>query len=172
MQQGNIRTYRFEDDGRIPNNAALPLLVYPGVLGHEQQRAHTIEARFEDNEWGGTWVNGVFHYHHYHSTAHEALGVVSGSATIQFGGEQGELITVEAGDVVVIPAGVGHRNHKATADFRIVGAYPAGQSWDLCTGKPEERPDVLTNIRQVPLPQTDPVYGTQGPLLEAWHDAV
>jgi uncharacterized protein YjlB len=169
VQQAQTQTFRFDDDGSIPNNATLPLIVYPGALPQAQSSASHFEELFERNQWGGAWVGGVFSYHHYHSTAHEVLGVASGSATIQFGGAQGEFVQVQAGDVVVIPAGVGHCKHESSTGFRIVGAYPAGQNWDLCTGKPEERPQVLQNIRQVPLPQADPVYGQQGPLLETWH---
>jgi uncharacterized protein YjlB len=168
MQQEQVKLLRFDDDGSIPNHPTLPLIVYPGALP-QQSSASYLEELFERNQWSGAWVNGVFSYHHYHSTAHEVLGVAGGSATIQFGGEQGEAIQVQIGDIVVIPAGVGHRKQEASTDFRVVGAYPAGQDWDLCTGKPEERPQVLQNIRQVPLPQADPVYGQQGPLLKAWH---
>jgi uncharacterized protein YjlB len=31
-QENDIGEYRFEDDGSIPNNPTLPLLVYPHVL--------------------------------------------------------------------------------------------------------------------------------------------
>lgn len=50
----------------------------------------------------------------------------------------------------------------------MVGAYPRGQSWDLRTGEPGERPEVLENIRRVPLPETDPLFGENGPLAEHW----
>lgn len=162
----DILTYTFDDDGRIPNNPDLPLLIYSGAV--ENPSASTIRSRFEQSGWGGAWVNGVFSYHHYHSTAHEVLGVASGSAKIQFGGENGEIITVTAGDVAVLPAGMGHCLIEARGGFRVVGAYPAGQSWDLCTGKPDERPQVLHNIANVPLPASDPVYGADGPLREYW----
>jgi uncharacterized protein YjlB len=169
MQQAQAQLFHFDDDGSIPNHSTLPLIVYSGALSPDQSSASHFEELFEHNQWSGAWVDGVFSYHHYHSTAHEVLGVASGSATIQFGGTQGEPIQVQTGDVVVIPAGVGHCKQEASADFRIVGAYPVGQDWDLCTGKPEERPQVLQNIEQVPLPQADPVYGQQGTLLETWH---
>ena len=71
-------------------------------------------------------------------------------------------------DVVVIPAGVGHCNLGSSGGFLVVGAYPEGQSWDLRTGEPDERPEVLENIRKVPLPRTDPVFGDEGPLHEHW----
>jgi uncharacterized protein YjlB len=166
MADENVQTILFEDDGSIPNNPDLPLLVYPGAL--PEANAAACRALFERNGWGGTWVNGVYGYHHYHSTAHEALGVVSGSARVRFGGKNGQTLEVRAGDVVVIPAGVGHCNEGASAGFRVVGAYPRGQDWDLRTGKPGERPEVLNNIRAVPLPETDPIYGADGPLLAIW----
>lgn len=164
----DVQTYMFSDDGRIPNNPDLPLLVYRAVLPAAGDMTQACRALFQRNGWGGIWVNGVYSYHHYHSTAHEVLGVVSGFASIQFGGEGGQTFEVAAGDVVVIPAGVGHCNRGASADFRVVGAYPAGQTWDLCRGDPGERPRVLFNIRETPLPATDPVYGDQGPVLEHW----
>lgn len=164
----SITPYQFEDDGKIPNNPALPLLVYSGVLSADGDLTDHCKALFQRNGWGGVWVNGVFSYHHYHSTAHEVLGVTAGTATLQFGGENGDTLDVSAGDVVVIPAGVGHCNKGASGDFRVVGAYPKGQDWDLRKGSPGERPRVLENIKRVPLPRTDPVSGEQSPLLDLW----
>jgi uncharacterized protein YjlB len=163
-----VQAHLFEDDGRIPNNPTLPLLIYPQVLPASAGLPSGCEALFHDNGWGGSWRDGVFSYHHYHSTAHEVLGVVRGSARIAFGGEAGVTAEVEAGDVVVIPAGVGHCNLGSSGGFLVVGAYPRGQSWDLRTGEPGERPEVLENIRKVPLPETDPVFGDEGPLVEHW----
>ena len=75
---------------------------------------------------------------------------------------------VRPGDVIVIPAGVAHKNLGASADFRVVGAYPRGQHPDLCTGKPGERPQADRRIARVPLPEQDPVYGPGGPLIAHW----
>lgn len=161
-----IDTFMFEDDGKIPNHPTLPLIVYSGVMAAD---AAACRAMFQRNGWGGIWLNGVYRFQHYHSTAHEVLGCVSGRARIQFGGEQGDILEVTAGDVVVIPAGVGHYNTgDQSGDFQVVGAYPAGQTWDLCRGEADERPQVLENIRRVPLPQTDPVQGAGGALLNLW----
>lgn len=165
-REPEILTYRFEDDGRIPNNPRLPLLVYKRVL--PGGGAEGFEDLFRGNGWGGVWRDGIFGYHHYHSTAHEVLGVARGSARVTFGGEGGVTLEVEEGDAVVIPAGVGHCNRGAGRDLLVVGAYPEGQSWDLCTGEPGERPRVLENIRQVSLPGRDPIFGEGGPLLERW----
>ena len=119
--------------------------------------------------WGGAWVDGVFSYHHYHSNAHEVLCVIGGSARLAFGGPEGETIEVQAGDVVVIPAGVGHKNEGSSRNFSVVGAYPRGQeSYDLRTGEEGERPEVLENIRAVEMPKADPLFGEEGSLLRHW----
>lgn len=162
----DTKIFMFEDDGKIPNNPTLPLVVYSGVI---QGNAATYRAMYQRNKWGGIWLNGVYRFHHFHSTAHEVLGCVSGRARIQFGGENGEILEVTAGDMVVIPAGVGHYNTgDQSEDFQIMGAYPMGQTWDLCRGDPNERLQVLENIKRVPLPKTDPVQGAGGALLDAW----
>ena len=167
----DVREYRFEDDGRIPNNPALPLLIYPQVLAEDAREPSRCRELLSENGWGGSWVNGVFPYHHYHSVSHEVLIVVGGSAEITFGGSEGETVRVEAGDAVVIPAGVGHCRESSGDSFSVVGAYPKGQeSYDLRTGEEGERPEVLENIRGVPLPETDPLFGEGGPLTKRWSE--
>jgi uncharacterized protein YjlB len=164
-----VREYSFEDDGSIPNNPTLTLLLYPQALSEGERDTSHCKELLSDNGWGGAWVNGVFPYHHYHSTSHEVLVVVSGRASITFGGPGGETVEVEAGDVVVIPAGVGHCRESSGGGFSVVGAYPRGQeNYDLRTGGEGDRPEVLENIRNVPLPETDPVFGKSGPLVERW----
>jgi uncharacterized protein YjlB len=162
----NVKTFMFKDDGKIPNHPTLSLVVYKDVI---QGGASACRAMYQRNQWDGIWLNGVYRFHHYHSTAHEVLGCVSGRAKVQFGGEDGEILEVVEGDVVVIPAGVGHYNTgDQSNDFQIMGAYPMGQTWDLCRGESGERPRVLDNISNVPLPKTDPVQGIDGILLDVW----
>jgi uncharacterized protein YjlB len=163
-----IELYRLADDGVIPNNAALPLIVYRGALPPSGDVAAKFEALFARNGWSGGWRAGIFTYHHYHSTAHEVLGVASGQARVRFGGESGESVEVRTGDVVVVPAGVGHKRESASADLVVIGAYPEGRRPDLNTGKSGERPNVLGNIARVPVPTADPVFGPTGPLTEHW----
>ena len=171
VRQVALRSTRFADDGTIPNNPTLPFLVYPAALDLDgPDPAAIAEAVFAANSWGGLWRNGIFSYPHYHSTAHEALAVCAGEARVRFGGGAGETLDVQAGDVVIIPAGVGHQN-LTSRGLLVVGAYPQGQNWDLCTGRAGERPRVLRNIAAVPLPTTDPVYGAFGPLLDRWSSA-
>jgi uncharacterized protein YjlB len=159
------------DDGRIPNSR-LPLLLYQGALElPTEDPAAAIEALIHAHGWGNHWRNGIYPFHHYHSTAHEVLIVYAGSARVQLGGENGITVTVQPGDMILIPAGVGHKNLGASADFRVLGAYPPGQDWDLCRGLPGERPRADDNIARVPLPTTDPVYGPDGPLLQHWRES-
>ena len=161
----------FKDDGSIPNNM-LPLLLYRLVFSQEtRDLASVIEERFTGNCWTASWRASVFPFHHYHSTTHEALAVYRGSATLKLGGESGKKFNVNAGDVIVIPAGVGHKRLESTEDFGVVGAYPGSRRWDLLRGLPGERPRADRNIAGVPLPATDPVYGTDGPLVKIWEPA-
>ncbi|MEQ9640865.1 MAG: cupin domain-containing protein [Alphaproteobacteria bacterium] len=153
------------DDGTVPNSP-LPLLVYEAALA--DRAAGAVQDLFAANGWPGGWVNGVFTHHHYHSTAHEVLGVISGWAEVLFGGPAGKRLRVEAGDVVVVPAGVAHCNVGQGDGFSCVGAYPAGQHPDHCRDTGADRDDALANIAAVPLPAQDPVHGSKGPLLEAW----
>jgi uncharacterized protein YjlB len=158
---------RFADDGQFPNSR-LPLLLYRAALPPDAVSPEAMEALFETCGWPPAWRSSVFTYHHYHSTAHEVLGIASGSARLMLGGPNGREFDVGAGDVVVIPAGVGHRRLSSTPDFLVVGGYPPGQSWDLLRGEPGERPEADRNIAAVPMPKTDPVTGRADPLLAHW----
>ena len=157
------------DNGAIPNNPTLPLLLYRRAVDlPDADPASLFESLFTANGWPAAWRNGIFPFHHFHSTAHEVLGVYSGTATARFGGESGIELMVSAGDVVVIPAGVGHKAIEASADLGIVGAYPAGTSPDLCRGAPGERDRCLETIALVAIPNRDPLYGDDGPLHRHW----
>ena len=139
------------------------------MLSESEREPSLCKELLAENGWGGAWLDGVFSYHHYHSTSHEVLVVVGGSASIAFGGPQGDTIEVKVGDAVVIPAGVGHCNVGSSANFSVIGAYPRGQeNYDLRTGEEGERSEVLENIRNVPLPKADPLFGEGGPLLQRW----
>jgi uncharacterized protein YjlB len=169
IQVPQVMCHALGDDGLYPNNEKLPLLAYQGALDlPERDPAATIETLFAANGWGGSWRNGVYGFHHYHSTAHEVLGVYGGRARVQLGGEGGVVLSVSRGDVVIIPAGVAHKNLGASSDFRVVGAYPLGQRPDMNYGKPSERSHADRTIARVPLPKADPVYAADGPLVEHW----
>jgi uncharacterized protein YjlB len=78
-------------------------------------------------------------------------------------------LKAEAGDIIIIPAGVSHCNQGQSDDFRVVGAYPAGQQWDMMHGREGERPGADDNIVSVPKPLADPVFGPTGPLMNFWN---
>ena len=164
-----VETHSFQDDGGIPNSP-LPVLLYRDVEQAGDPAA--CEAMFAEHGWLGAWRDGIFPFHHFHSTAHEVLGIVEGSATVMLGGPRGTSFDVRRGDVLVLPAGTGHRNLGSSPDLIVVGAYPDGMSWDLRRADPGEHAQVLRNIRAVPLPRTDPVGGDTGPLLDLWRDGL
>lgn len=157
----------FKDDGIIPNSK-FPLLIYKHVFAHDKSDPDSIIEYFANRGWTNAWDNGVFDYHHYHSVTHEVLGVHSGYATVKFGGEQGQEVSVEEGDVIVIPAGVGHKCISASDDFGVIGAYPDGRDYDIRKGDDGDRPDADENIAKVPIPENDPVYGKMQGLVTLW----
>ena len=163
------------DDGQIPNNHKLPLLIYPNAFNiFVHDPILMCESLFTANNWQGCWRNGIFSYHHYHSTAHEVLGICSGKAKVKFGGRSGIIRSVAPGDVIIIPAGVGHKNLGASPDLCVIGAYPINQTPDLHKETSTSnlykynRSEVIRNIESVSLPSMDPVYGEDGPLLKYW----
>ena len=162
-------TFMFKDDGAVPNNPALPMLVYKNALRLGADPESTIETMFTANGWGrDMWRDGVFPYPHYHSMIHEALGIARGSARIRFGGAQGEELEVEAGDIAVLPAGTGHQRLSASGDFRVIGGYPPEGHYNLCRGAKSEHDKAVQTIPLVPVPDSDPVLGKNGPLTTIW----
>ena len=155
-----LETWQAPSGDRIPNNPAFPVLLYRGVEA-AAAGSGAIRALFAEHGWGGSWVDGVFVFHHFHSTSHEVLGVISGSATLELGGHQGRAFDVSAGDVVVLPAGTGHRRATSDPAFRVVGAYPAGQEdYDLLHGDdPAEVEAARERIAALGPPPEDPVGG-------------
>ena len=169
-QSPDIETYRFADDGVVPNSP-LPLVVYRGALPDSGDRAAACEEMFARNSWPASWRNGIYPYHHFHSTAHEVLGIARGSARVRLGGESGQSVELHAGDVVVIPAGVAHKREAASADLLVFGSYPRGQSPDMCRAEPARHDRAAANVAAVPLPASDPVTGRAAPLLDCWREA-
>jgi uncharacterized protein YjlB len=156
-------------DGEIPNNGRLPLLFYPGAvrLGRRDPAA-VFERLFAANDWVGCWRNGIFPFHHYHSTAHEVLGIYSGSVVARLGGEAGVTLTLNPGDVVIVPAGVGHKKVSSSGTLGVVGAYPSGQQPDVCRpggGSCQRRSE---QVARVFVPPGDPVHGPGGPMCAYW----
>ena len=160
----DAETYHFADDGRFPNSA-LPLLVYRRALPPDPA---AMERMFAAHDWSNGWRDGIFGYHHFHSIAHEVLGIAAGEVRVAFGGPAGREVTVRAGDAVIIPAGVAHRNMGQSANLLVIGAYPGGSDYDIRRGEPAEHAVAMRAIAAVPLPASDPVLGLHGRLLRLW----
>ncbi|MBD0416972.1 cupin [Tianweitania sp. Rool2] len=165
----NAETFHFKDDGVTPNHPHWPLIIYrsPVRLSAGLDPATIFEELFARNGWGGSWRNGIYDYVHYHSGIHEVLGIARGSGVVQLGGRQGRILTFEAGDVAILPAGTGHQRLEASNDFLVVGAYPPEGAYDECTSR-EDHARAVRSIQQAKKPATDPVYGANGPLIDLW----
>ena len=164
---GGVGSVMIADDGTFPGNPSFPMLIYKAALDVSSYGPEGVERTFAANGWGSMWRNGVYSFHHYHSTAHEALGVYAGSARVQLGGSNGLVLEIEAGDVLVLPAGTAHKLVSSNG-LALVGSYPPGPSWDLLRGEQGDRPAADRNIADVKAPAADPVYGTEGPLTRLW----
>ncbi len=162
-------TFRFEDDDETPNNPRLPLVLYHAAVPVEgSDPAAAFERAFARHGWTNSWRNGIFDFLHFHIHTHEVLGIVRGKARVEFGGAKGRELELSAGDVAILPAGCGHRRISASRDLLVVGAYPQG-------GDPEHQVPSRTShgaavaaIAGTPLPDQDPVYGKDGPLMQLW----
>jgi uncharacterized protein YjlB len=163
-------TLMFTDDGSVPNNARLPFVIYRRVIDliGSADPEEVVERVFRGNGWGEMWRNGIYPYVHYHSMIHEGMGVARGRAKVRFGGNKGKEIEIAQGDVCVLPAGTGHQCLWHSPDLMVIGAYPKTGKYDLCRGSKAEHAKALQTIPQVPLPETDPAFGIDGPLLRLW----
>ncbi|MGJ8538051.1 cupin domain-containing protein [Heyndrickxia coagulans] len=158
----NVSAFYFEENGGIPNNPFLPVLIYHGVF---KGRTDEIEKVFQKNNWGNNWVWTIFPYHHFHSNSHEVIAVRSGHAKVQLGGPQGKIFTISEGDCVLLPAGTGHKRIESGGGFAVTGGYPGGQDYDTQMRADET---LRENIRKTGMPETDHVFGKNGPLFSYW----
>jgi len=157
----------------IPNTSIQkkPLMIYRSAF-NSQVDARVIESHLSskgvvDPAWRYTMYNTT----HFHSTTHEVLVAFNGKAKLCFGGEENpgkREVVMGKGDVVVVPAGVGHRLlEDLDGGFQMVGSYPrGGKQWDMCYGKQGEEGKVK-EIGELKWFEKDPVYGNEGPVLQA-----
>lgn len=160
-------THYFQADEHIPNNPDLPVLIYRHAA-ESSDLALYFEEMLARHGWGGLWRDGVYDYTHFHSKSHEVLCIAAGHARLQIGGEHGGDFDVSTGDLIVLPAGTGHRQLSASHDFLVVGAYPKGQEdYDiLCSVKDD--PKAVERIAELPLPGKDPLTGQASPMHDFW----
>lgn len=157
---------------RLPNSTVVkkPLLVYRSVFDGD---AAAVESHLKSvGVVVPQWRYSMYSTTHFHSTSHEVLSVTSGRAKLCFGGEENPdrvTPTVQAGDVMVVPAGMAHRLLEdlsgPSGGFEMVGSYPIGYHWDMCYGMSGED-DKINNIRTLPWFTQDPIFGEHGPALD------
>ena len=160
------QTFFFTDDGIIPNSH-LPVVYYSQVAKNENL-ADWFENKFKENNWENNWRNTVLSYDHFHSNTHEVLALCGGTVSLKIGGKQGKVLDLSSGDVLIIPAGIGHYSVSNHTDYEFMGGYPDGNNWDLRTGFLQKRQEILANLAQVDLPKTDPIFGETGLLIRLW----
>src|SRR5690242_18987954 len=158
LRRSKRGVFRFRDDGKTPNHPRWPVLIYWGVvqLPRKLDPAAVMEDLFDSNGWGDSWRNGIYDYLHYHSRVHEVLGVARGSAKVRLGGDRGRTLKLDAGDVVILPAGTGHQCLAASQDLLVVGAYPPSGTYDECRPSAEEHDRRVKSVEKVQRPQKDP----------------
>jgi uncharacterized protein YjlB len=160
------RRLKFVADGYIPNNPSHPLLYYRRAVRFDRKGdpAALLESIFNANGWGQAWRNGIYDFVHYHPRIHEVLGVARGTATLRLGGNKGATVKVAAGDVIVVPAGVGHECLAVDRNFLVVGAYPPAGVYSECRGSYQEYAKARAQVRRVAVPKKNPLFGRQQPV--------
>lgn len=65
----------------VPNNSRLPVILYRRAIARAscEETARAFEDAFVRHGWPAQWRDGIYDYHHYHSTAHEVLGIAAGT---------------------------------------------------------------------------------------------
>lgn len=164
-----IKEFYIKGNNQFPNSA-FPVLLYKRVLKLPTLFAAShVEKLFQANGWNNLRRSGIAPRHHYHSNTHEAIACVKGGTLLLLGGENGKHIHFEKGDVIIIPAGVPHKNLAKENDVFCVIGYPGEIPFDVNYGEDGERPAADRNILNVEIPHTDPVYGTtENGLCNSW----
>lgn len=158
----------FTRDEFTPNNS-LPVIVYRDVPNSlDMDPNSSLLNLFISNGWTNNWEDIIMTENHYHSTTHEVIGIKTGEVDLKLGGTVGSIVTVKSGDVIIIPAGVGHYSLSNEKGYRAIGGYPNGADWDMIFDEKEKLQAATERITQIPTPVTDPVFGSNGGLGDYW----
>ncbi|CAG9975152.1 unnamed protein product [Clonostachys byssicola] len=104
------------------------------------------------------------------------VAIIKGSSELLIGvgpldtEAEGEVIHVESGDAIILPAGVSHCSKSSSQDYRYLGAYPKdAPKWKNEYGRDQSRFNSLVlESSSVDIPDWDPVNGHLGPLQKLW----
>lgn len=158
----------FKDDGITPNNK-LPVIIYRDVSKNVKINTNiSIRTFFESNNWTNNWADIIMTKNHYHSTTHEVIGINKGKVSLKLGGKHGSIVSIKSGDVILIPAGVGHYSLGNEEFYEAIGGYPNGEEWDMIFDEKDKYAVAIERIRQIPIPKKDPIFGSDGLLFEYW----
>ncbi|SMQ85415.1 Uncharacterized protein YjlB [Devosia lucknowensis] len=156
--------------GPMLPNSRFPVLVHRNAVPGGGEQA--VQSRLRQHGWLNNWrYPGIYTYHHFHSTTHECLGCARGWMDVVLFGDGGTTVRVEAGDIIVLPAGVSHCMTGNSDDIQMVGGYPDGRDWDnvqqALLDEAGHR-DAAKRIMMLPIPDRDPATGL--PMIP-WIDA-
>lgn len=151
----NMQSFPLAARYGVPNNPKHPALLYSTAF--DELAPDTVRTKLAERDWRGSWRGQIYGFHHYHSGAHEVLVVLSGSATVILGGAGGPELSVQVGDMLLLPAGVSHCSTEYSTDFEVMGAYAAGRKWDICRPEDTDLAWAQEQIARVPDWQHDPV---------------
>ncbi|KAH8730025.1 hypothetical protein GQ44DRAFT_473261 [Phaeosphaeriaceae sp. PMI808] len=180
MMTAEPEQYPLPPTTNVPNSP-LPALIYRNVLPSPCD-SESAKELCEANGWEkrGEW--GAITTAHFHPNTHECYAIVQGESRLVLGrckpadgeeGTEGIEVDVSTGDVVVVPAGVSHRSLTSSGGYRYIGVYPkTNPKWrnNFCKGE-EPLEDLKNEIAHVAMPDADPVYGADGPLVRIWRTA-
>lgn len=171
MRPEKIDVVRFRDDGIVPNSDNLTIIYRKAVdiAELEDEASKQIDALVSPNGWQFSWAGSVFKRTHYHPNTHELLICFRCWAVLRLGGARfGKKFMLNAGDAVIIPAGVGHHLVESPPNFRVFGLYPKGITYETYWARPSLRRSALRKLARVPTPPADPLYGKTGEMLLLW----
>lgn len=163
--------YASKPGERIPNSR-FPLLVHRNAI--PEGGIEAVTTRFRTNGWSNNWhYPGVYTYAHFHSTTHECLGCARGwiDFKLSIGPEGWTQLRVNAGDVILMPAGISHEDVGHSDDNIMCGGYPDGRDWDNVQPEflsQELYQQACKRIMMLPIPDRDPVTGET---IDLWLDA-
>jgi uncharacterized protein YjlB len=152
------------ENDEFPAQSRKDIIIYRNAVDPDAADcAEQFEALFTENGWHLEWRGRISDTGHFHSRAHEIIAIVKGATILAFGGGKGKRVVLDAGDAVLVPPGLLHRQVGAwTGGVEAVGAIPEEVEWDLRREPPPDEPDGGTAL--VDRPCCDPILGMRGPL--------